>query len=137
MISPTLSCVFDIYTYIICIFCLQCFDTVGWAAGRASGPQKIWGDGGGWHWLVRLEWRPAGWSMCLLLLISSCTIKSRSSLLAPDREERAVKWLWSWYLVYFEIYKIHSTILWPFFQNYLREPVLEEEIFWTLWCKVG
>ena len=23
------------------------------------------GDGGGRHWLVRIEWRPAGWSMCL------------------------------------------------------------------------
>jgi len=38
-----------------------------------------WGDGGGGHWLVRMEWRPAGWSMCLPLLISPCTIKSRSS----------------------------------------------------------
>ena len=23
------------------------------------------GDGGGGHWLVRMEWRPAGWSLCL------------------------------------------------------------------------
>jgi len=23
--------------------CLQCFDAVGWAAGRVSGLQKIWG----------------------------------------------------------------------------------------------
>jgi len=30
-----------------------------------------------------MEWRPAGWSMCLPLLIIPCTIKSRSSLLAP------------------------------------------------------
>jgi len=44
----------------------------------------IWGDGGGGHWLVRMEWwRTAGWSMCLLLLIFPCTMKSRSSLLAP------------------------------------------------------
>jgi len=29
------------------IICLQCFDTVGWAAGRASGLQKTewWGAG--------------------------------------------------------------------------------------------
>ena len=40
------------------------------------------GDGGGGHWLVRMEWRPAGWSVCLPLLIFPCTIKSRSSLLA-------------------------------------------------------
>jgi len=41
------------------------------------------GDGGGGHWLVRMEWCPAGWSVCLPLLICPCTIKSRSSLLAP------------------------------------------------------
>jgi len=41
---------------------------------------------------------PAGWSVCLPLLISPCTIKSRSSLLAPAHPggpgKRAVKWLW-------------------------------------------
>jgi len=25
------------------------------------------GDGGGGHWLVRMEWHPVGWSMCLPL----------------------------------------------------------------------
>jgi len=30
------------------------------------------------QWLVQMEWRPAGWSVCLPLLISPCTIKSRS-----------------------------------------------------------
>jgi len=29
--------------------CLQCFDTVGWAAGRASGLQKM---GGWWRWAL-------------------------------------------------------------------------------------
>jgi len=55
------------------------------------------GDGGCGHWLVRIEWRPAGWSVCLPLLIFPCTIKSRSSLLAPAHpggpRKRAVKWL--------------------------------------------
>jgi len=72
----------------------------GWAAGRASSLYK-WGDGGGGHWLVRLEWRPAGWSLCLPLLIFSCTIKCRSSLLAPAHTggpgKTAVKWLWWWW----------------------------------------
>jgi len=37
-----------------------------------------------WRWaLVRMEWRPAGCSVCMPLLIFPCTIKSRSSLLAP------------------------------------------------------
>jgi len=36
------------------------------------------GDGGGGQWLVRMEWRPAGWSVCLPLLIFLCSIKSRS-----------------------------------------------------------
>ena len=26
-------------------------------------------DGGGGHWLVQMEWRPVGWSLCLPLLI--------------------------------------------------------------------
>ena len=70
---------------------------VGWVAGRASGLYKIWGDGGGRHRLVWMEWLPAGWSVCLPLLIFPCTIKSRSSLLAPAHPggpgKRAVKWL--------------------------------------------
>jgi len=50
------------------------------------------------HWLVRMEWHPAGWSVCLPLLIFPCTIKSRSSLLAPAHPggtgKRVVKLLW-------------------------------------------
>ena len=61
-------------------------------------PVKNMGDGGDEHWLVRMEWRPAGWSMCLPLSIFPCTIKSRSSLLAPalpgSPGKRAVKRLW-------------------------------------------
>jgi len=45
-----------------------------------------------------MEWRPAGWSLCLALLISPCTIKSRSSLLALAHPggpgKRAIKRLW-------------------------------------------
>ena len=41
------------------------------------------GDGGGGHCLVQMEWRPDGWSVCLPLLISSCTIKSGNSFLEP------------------------------------------------------
>jgi len=34
--------------------CLWCFDAIGmW-------PVKNMGDGGGGHWLVRMEWCPAG-----------------------------------------------------------------------------
>ena len=77
------------------------------------------GDGGGRHWLVRMEWRPAGWSVCLPLLISPCTIKSRSSLLAPAHpgglEKRAVKWLWcgsggaTISVFAYEIYSLHCV----------------------------
>jgi len=42
------------------------------------------GDGEGGHWLVQMEWRPAGWLVCLPLLVFPCTIKSRSCLLAPS-----------------------------------------------------
>jgi len=45
-----------------------------------------------------MEWRPAVWSVCLLLLIFPCSIKSRSSLLAPAHPggpgKRAVKRMW-------------------------------------------
>jgi len=56
--------------------------------GRQKGHPacKKWGDGGGGHWLVRMEWRPPGLLMCLPLLIFPkfpCTTKSRSCLLAP------------------------------------------------------
>jgi len=61
---------------------------------------KKWGDGGGLYWLVRMEWRPARWSVCLPLLISPCTVKSRSSLLTPAHPggpgKKAVKWSWWW-----------------------------------------
>jgi len=69
----------------------------GWQEGHPA--CKTWADGAGGHWLVRMEWCPAGWSVCLPLLIFPCIImKSRSSLLAlahPDGlGKRAVKWLW-------------------------------------------
>jgi len=45
-----------------------------------------------------MEWRPAGWWVCLPLLIFPCTIQSRSSLLAPAHlvgpGKRAIRWLW-------------------------------------------
>jgi len=67
---------------------------VGWQEGHPA-CKKIWVDGRGGHSLVRMAWRPARWSVCLPLLISRCTIKSRSSLLAPAHPggpgKRAVK----------------------------------------------
>jgi len=35
------------------------------------------GDGGGGHWLVRMEWCPAGWLVSLPLLIFPCAIKNQ------------------------------------------------------------
>jgi len=59
---------------------------------------KNWGDDAGGHWLVRMEWHPAGWSVCLPLLIFPCATKSRSSLLAPAHPggpgKTAIKRLW-------------------------------------------
>jgi len=68
--------------------------------GRQEGHPacKKWGDGGGGHWLVWIEWHPARLSVCLPLLIFPCTIKSRSSLLAPAHPggpgKSVVKRLW-------------------------------------------
>jgi len=74
------------------------FSALTLLVGRQEGHparKKIWGDGGGGHWLVRMEWPPAGWLACLPLLIFPYTIKSRSSLLAPAHPggpgKRAVK----------------------------------------------
>jgi len=59
--------------------------------GRQEGhPVCKWGYGGSGHWLVWMEWRPAGWSVCLPPLIFPCTTKSRSSLLAPAHSRRVV-----------------------------------------------
>jgi len=33
--------------------------------GHPACKMKNMGVGGGGHWLVRMEWRPAGWSVCL------------------------------------------------------------------------
>ena len=72
--------------------------------------KKTWGNGGGGHWLVRMEWRPAVWSVCLPLLIFPCTIKSRSSLLAPAHPgcpgKRAVERLWCGVVVDFGCYSL-------------------------------
>jgi len=61
----------------------------------------MWVDGGGRHWLVQMEYRPAGWLVYLPPLIFPCTIKSRSSLLALAQPgglgKRAVKWLCVYY----------------------------------------
>jgi len=76
---------------------LAAFSALTLLVGQQEGHparKKIWGDGGG----IRMEWRPARWSVCLPLLISPCTIKSISSLLAPAHPggpgKRAIKRLW-------------------------------------------
>jgi len=74
-----------------------------WLGGRkGTRPVKNMGDGGSGHWLVQMEWRPAGWSVCLPLIISPCTISPevlfwhRLDRVVP--EKRAVKRLWCvWY----------------------------------------
>jgi len=90
------------------------------------------GDGGGGHSLVRMEWCPAGWSVCLPLLIFPCTMKSRSSLLAPAHPggpgKRAVKRLWcggvvkyintAWLCNYLNVDTQDS--LFPSFNNYTQ-----------------
>jgi len=66
--------------------CTFAFSALRLLLGRQEGHpacKKMGGMVGGGHWLVRMEWRPAGWLVCLPLLIFPCTIKSRSSLLAP------------------------------------------------------
>ena len=79
---------------------LVAFTALTLLAGGRKGiwPVKKWEDGGGGHWLVRMESRPAGWSVCLSIF--PCTIKSRSSLLAPAHPggPGKVAIMWWWYL---------------------------------------
>ena len=84
--------------------CLQCFDTVGWAARRASSPWRIWGDGGGGHWLVRMEWRPAGWlvSASVNLPLHHKVQKLSSGTGSPGwsrkKSRKMVVVCWWWYI---------------------------------------
>jgi len=71
-----------------------------WLGGtKGIRPVKNGGDGGGGHWLVRMEWGAQPEGRCVPpLLIFHCTIKSRSSFLAPAHPggpgKRAVKRFW-------------------------------------------
>jgi len=64
-------------------------------------PVKKWGDGGGGHWLVQTEWRPAGWSVFLPLLIFPCTIKKFCSGTGSPgwfrKKGRKPVWWWLWW----------------------------------------
>jgi len=51
---------------------------VGWQEGHPA--CKKWGDGGGGYWLVQMKWLPAGWSVCLPLLIFPWRTHSPSRL---------------------------------------------------------
>jgi len=94
--------------HIFIITYLQCFSALTLLVGRQEGHmacKKQWGDGGGGHWLVWMEWRPAG-GRCLPLLIFPCTIKSRDFLLALAHPggpgKRAVKW-WLFIITYLHL----------------------------------
>ena len=89
-------------------------------------------DDGGRRWLVRMEWRPAGWSVCL-----SRTIKSRSSLLAPAHPGGPgirVKRLWCGGGFYKKICNLAWTLLSTasYYSNYVHDclqcVVLQTEI---------
>jgi len=58
--------------------------------------QSINGDGADGHWLVRMEWCPAGWSVSASVNLP-LHHKVQNSLLEPAHpggpEKRAVKWL--------------------------------------------
>jgi len=54
------------------VIMLHAFTALALLAGRQEGHPacKKMGDGGDGRWIVRMEWRQAGCSMCLPLLIS-------------------------------------------------------------------
>jgi len=112
-----------IYAGVILSFLQVAFSALTLLVGQQEGHPacKKWGDGGGGHWLVWMEWRPAGCSMCLPLLIFSCTIKSRSSLLVPAHpggpRKRAVKLLWWWLKSQLLIYQESISVIYVSFSS--------------------
>jgi len=69
------------YSYLLVLFAhyaLVAFSAFTLLVGRQEGHLacKRMGDSGGGHWLVRMEWCPARWSVCLPLLIFPCTTSS-------------------------------------------------------------
>ena len=101
-------------------------------------PVKKMGDGGCGHWLVRMEWRPAGWSLCLPPLIFPCTIKSRSSLLAPAHPggsgKRAIKRLWVWWCCQL-LHSFEKNSIWQGMQCWITLKVTQGH--WKWCCSVG
>ena len=73
---------------------------------------KKWGDGGGGYWLVWMEWRPAGWSVCasVNLPLHHTVQRFSSGTGSPGwSQKRAIKWLW-WCGS-----KVHLQQSWTFF----------------------
>jgi len=109
-----------------------------WLGGRKGiRPVRKWGDGGGGHRLVQMEWRPAGWSVCLPLLIFPCTIKSRSSLLALAHPgspgKRAIKRLWCGMVVIKLKIVFISTICFIFRWVVFMQKPCEKIQHWKVW----
>jgi len=76
-------------TFLVNVMTLRCLVIQRTKSGQLSITNNIlllrWHGGMllvGGHWLLWMERRPAGWLVCLPLLIFHCTIQSRSSLLA-------------------------------------------------------
>jgi len=128
-----------------------CMENCHWNGGGANCMYLcmfgVLRDGGGGHWLVRMEWRPAEWSACLPLLIFPCTIKSRSSLLALAHPggpgKRAVKQLWCgmfWCVDWLsrDCWRSHSTAsfyvrLWAEDGATRQALAISTLCCWTLW----
>jgi len=76
---------------------------INWdGCGRKGIRRKNGGLMEGDRWLVQMEWRPPGWSVCLPLVILPSTIKSRRSFLLAlalpgGPGKKAVKRLWWWW----------------------------------------
>jgi len=102
-------------------------------AGRQEGHpacKKYGEDGGGGHCLDQMERHPAGWSVCLPLLIFPCTIKSRSSRLAPAHPggpgKRAVKRSWCGVVVCYGNVKFDQNLIYrPLACSYMNTTVVK------------
>jgi len=98
------------------------------------------GDGGGGHWLVWMEWRWAGWSVCLPLLVIPWTIKSRSCFLAlvhlGGPRKRVVKRLWCGYVCWYAFSALILLVGWQEGHPVCKK-VSDELLAWlSVWSEV-
>ena len=91
---------------------------VAWQEGHPACKIKKMGVRGGGHWLVRMEWRPAGWSVCLPLF----NLPLHHKVQKPSSGTGSPGWSWKkgCKTVVVVVCVRHSAVIWPHFMGVAR-----------------